>query len=73
MAVFLSGVIFKGRSLAGIRAAAAKAVPRPFGGIVREYLGFWDGVWVYYIMELYGMISFAMFFGSRHSRREKRP
>ena len=27
MAVFLSGVIFKGRSLAGIPAAAAKAVP----------------------------------------------
>lgn len=49
MAVFLSGVIFKGRSLAGIRAAAAKAVPRPFGenyAGIPLVLGF-----VYYIME----------------------
>ena len=54
MAVFLSGVIFKGRSLAGIRAAAAKAVPRPFGENCAGMPRVLD--FVYYIMEQRGMI-----------------
>ena len=49
MPVFIPRVLFKGRSLAGIRAAAAKAVPRPFGGNCVEIP--WVLDFVYYIME----------------------